>query len=300
MGKDELHDALDRAAGHGPERDFTGTWSEGRRMRRRRQAAQGLGVTALAAAAVGAFALGGGDILGANEPINPATPSVPDTVVATTAEPDSDSDGETVTEAAPTPTPTIDEPTETASSAEPTDSAPPPPPTTGPSTEEPTSGGSTGDLIVIPNPCDEPTARLTAKATPDATPATMDRAQELLDLASTCDLDGLIALAEEQGTFLSFGGTSPSAAFSGQEGRDRVHAIATLMANYPSALGTGNDGPLTSAEWPSLTREQWPELVELGIATQLEVDMWEEFGGYIGWRIHIEDDGLWSGMVAGD
>ncbi|NLG22756.1 MAG: hypothetical protein GX555_15155 [Actinomycetales bacterium] len=317
MGKDELRNALDHAAGHGPEVDFTGTWGAGRRMRRRRQLAQGVGGLALAAGLVGAFALGGGDLL-SRDSVGPATPTVPDDVVATAVETDADdtavtsappttSDEETSEATAPTATddPTTDDPTGTAAPApttsEPTTEPPTADPTgpASPTSAEPTRGPG-GDLIVLPNPCDEPTTGLTVMGAPDATPATMERAQELLDLASTCDLDGLIALATDQSTTLSFGNTSPEDAFAGERGRERVHALASLLVNYPPELGGGSDGPVLSARWPELSEEQWPELIELGIATQQDLDSWESYGGYIGWRIYIEDDGLWSGMLAGD
>lgn len=74
MGRDELRRALNEAS-DGPERDFTGTWAEGRRVRRRRQTAQGLGVVALAAAAVGAFTLSGGSLLGEDATIEPLPPA---------------------------------------------------------------------------------------------------------------------------------------------------------------------------------------------------------------------------------
>lgn len=74
MSRDELRRALNEAA-EGPERDFAGAWERGRRVRRRRRAAQGLGGVALVAAAVGAFALGGGNLLGEDATIDqiPAT-----------------------------------------------------------------------------------------------------------------------------------------------------------------------------------------------------------------------------------
>lgn len=156
-----------------------------------------------------------------------------------------------------------------------------------------------GDLIVLPNPCDQPTPGLEVVAG-DAGPAVLDRAQELLDLASECDLDGLIALATEQGTTVSFGAASPEEVFSGEEGRQRVHAIASLLVNYPPEVGGGNDGPLGSVQWPQLTQDQWPELIELGIATGADLTNWEETGSYTGWRVWIEEDGQWSGMIAGD
>ena len=106
MGKDELRRALTEASS-GPERDFTGTWAQGRRVRRRRQTAQGLGVVAVAAAAVGAFALGGGNLLGEDatiEPLPPAT-QTPITEEATDAAPtEADATEEAPTEAAPTET----------------------------------------------------------------------------------------------------------------------------------------------------------------------------------------------------
>lgn len=487
MGKDELRRALTEASS-GPERDFTGTWAQGRRVRRRRQTAQGLGVVAVAAAAVGAFALGGGNLLGEDatiEPLPPAT-QTPITEEATDAAPtEADATEEAPTEAAPTETdPT--EPVTTDGPESPESSELPGPddplPTTveeyaetylragmagnqallermgtdgaieasvtwvdlewdlqSPTIREDEAGevlvdylsdgpngltlridraaaesgaedavlhGETGDavpaisaeeyadevvrilpnrgpyaspeandvlqlvpegawertgsteqdgnllvtyeqagvegvltltvdlgiaearefygvvdatydggpragLVVLPNPCDEPTTGLTAKGAPDATPATMQRAQEVLDLASSCDLDGLIALAQEQGTTLAhgempedddsadYGVPTPAEAFSGDEGRERAHVLATLLANYPPELGAGNDGPVLSATWPALEYEQWPELISLGIATQDDLESWELEGDYLGWWIHIEDDGTWTGMVEG-
>ncbi|USQ81533.1 hypothetical protein [Ornithinimicrobium faecis] len=74
MGRDELRRALNEAS-DGPERDFTGTWAQGRKVRRRRQTAQGLGVVAVAAAAVGAFTLGGGNLLGEDATVEPLPPA---------------------------------------------------------------------------------------------------------------------------------------------------------------------------------------------------------------------------------
>lgn len=154
-----------------------------------------------------------------------------------------------------------------------------------------------GDLIVRPNPCDQPTPELQVVAG-DAGPAALDRAQQLLDLASECDLDGLIALATEQGTTVSFGAASPEEVFSGEEGRQRVHAIASLLVNYPPEVGGGNDGPLGSVQWPQLTQDQWPELIELGIATGADLTGWEDAGRYTGWSLFIEADGQWVTMLA--
>lgn len=130
MGKDELHEALNRAA-DGPERDFTNVWSAGRRMRRRRQGAQGLGVLALVAMVAGGIALGGGDLM-QGETMPPATPTVPDEVVATSVQ--TDSDDAAVSTAEPTPTATAAEETTASVTEE----------TTGSVTEE-TSGSVTGE-----------------------------------------------------------------------------------------------------------------------------------------------------------
>lgn len=115
MGKDELRQALNEASA-GPERDFTGTWAQGRKVRRRRQTAQGLGVVAVAVAAVGAFALGGGNLLGEDatiEPLPPATQTLTteqvtdeatteaDATEEATAEPTEEATTEATTEADP-------------------------------------------------------------------------------------------------------------------------------------------------------------------------------------------------------
>lgn len=272
MSMDELRDALDRAA-DGPERDFTGVWGAGRRMRRRRQTAQGLGGLALVAVVAGAVAIGGGDLM-QGETVGPATPTVPDDVVVTSVQTDSDDAAVSTAE----PTPTTEATSEVAA---------------------PTTRATTSGVIVVPNPCDQPSAGLTVKAG-GATAAEVDRAQELLDLASACDLDGLIALAEEEDTTLSFGGATAVEAFAGEEGQRRAQALVALLVNYEPVIGGGNDGPLDAAMWPDIPQEQWGELVELGVYTQEQVDSFSVVGGYMGWRIYIEPDGNWSGMVAGD
>ena len=103
MSRDELRRALSEAA-EGPDRDFAGTWQRGRRVRRRRQAAQGLGGVALVAAAVGAFALGGGNLLGEDATINPP-PATEAPADPTTAPPETEAP-ETEVPAASDPLPT--------------------------------------------------------------------------------------------------------------------------------------------------------------------------------------------------
>jgi hypothetical protein len=42
------------------------------------------------------------------------------------------------------------------------------------------------------------------------------------------------------------------------------------------------------------------ELVDAGLYTEADVEQWERFGGYTGYRVGIAADGEWLSFVAGD
>ncbi|WP_114907800.1 hypothetical protein [Ornithinimicrobium murale] len=465
MGKDELRQALNQAS-EGPERDFTNTWMQGRRVRRRRQTAQGLGGVALAAAAVGVFALGGGNLLGEDATIDPLPPATQSPTEQTTeaTEPVPDPTGEAATEepTGGTVLPGPDDPLPTTVEEYAavylaaglagdeallermgTDGAVEASVTwTGlswlpePQVSEAESGealvrylaegpygltlridraaaesgaedavlhGETGDateamtseeyadLVVelfrswpedysmgvyatervqdeltqvpsqvtwertgsvedgdhvlvtyldaesgnelvltvdralveardyyavvaveftgepiapsgppegsVGHPCDEPWSQVSPAGAGGASEEVALTALDLIDLAASCDIDGLVGIAEQDGTAFSPGGLSPKDAFAGEDGRDRVAALAILLSAYEPVL-EANDG-VTVAQWPELPVDELDGLAELGLYTAEEIDAMRADGGYTGWRITIAEDGTWLGLTSG-
>lgn len=108
----------------------------------------------------------------------------------------------------------------------------------------------------------------------------------------------------------SFGGASgPGEAISmlramEEDGQDPLGLIATLLETPYGVLAAESAG--THYFWPGpfvRMPEEWTEedlevLRRLG--TEEEIQGWRDFGGYIGWRIGITENGAWTVLVAGD
>ena len=131
--------------------------------------------------------------------------------------------------------------------------------------------------------------------------------EELLGLASVCNYDDLAVIATQDGTNISFGDTTDPASFW----RDLEANGQTPMADLESVLqftpGTldGPDGSVLyvwpgvfTMDWSRVTPEQRQELAD--VFGQDAVDGWDAFGGYIGYRVGITEDGHWAYFVAGD
>ena len=135
-----------------------------------------------------------------------------------------------------------------------------------------------------------------------------DMRNQLLNLASVCDYNGLAEVAKTDGTTVSFGGDTDFAAFW----RDLEANGATPMADMASALkftpGTieAEDGTVYYVwpgvfaldDWSQATDAQRRELAD--VFGQKALDDWDAFGGYIGYRVGITADGHWAYFVAGD
>ena len=282
---EELRRALDRAAGEDPRVDLTEVvWSQGRVVRRRRQATQTVGGLAAAAVMVGAFWLGGGLVSGPDALPGPAEPPTDDSAVSTVEEATDD---------------TMEDPTEGgATDGETTDDGT----DDGATTEGSAEGETTEETPEPPalplDPCSTPYPGLVLQGEdlPEATVATAD---EILQLAAACDLDGLIVLAEQDETFLSFGVVGPQEAFSDEDGAERAAAIATVLTLF----GPGQDADDAPYRWPGAVEsdEDWTLVVDSGLYTEDEVEMMRDSGmGYTGWRVGVDAQGRWSFMVAGD
>ena len=161
-----------------------------------------------------------------------------------------------------------------------------------------TEDATTGEPALPIDPCTTPYPDpvLRAESLPDQT---RDRAEEVLAAAADCDLDTLVALAQQDQTFLSFGVVSPEEAFAGEEGAERAAAIATVMTLFEP----GQDAADAPYRWPGTiqSEEDWVLVVESGLHTQDEVDLMRGSGmGYTGWRVGVDSGGTWMFMTAGD
>lgn len=302
---DQLRNALGRAAGGDPHVDLTDTvWAQGRVVRRRRQVAQTVGALAAVGVIAGAFALGGG-LLEPQADVGPAVPTVQDTATATWSTP--------VVQAGPTRPAAEDTQEETAapvtgtgeSAAAPTGTGEADP--TGPESEPPASEPPTTDPPSSEPPTDPPTVIdpcTTAYPDPvlvvgDTPESTRTKAAGVLGQAADCNLAGLIELARQDQTFLSFGALTPEVAFSGEEGARRARAITILLTEFAPAV-EGADAPY---RWPGavVTDEDWQRVVDTGLYSQEEADLMRSSGmGYTGWRVGVTADGTWAYLVAGD
>lgn len=281
---EDLRAALDRAAGQDPHVDLAQqVWAQGRVVRRRRQAAQGFGAVAAAGVLAGAVWLGGGLLPGPDALPGPA--DRPDDGAAVSTAPDRTAE-ERTDEGRDEPTDALtDDGTE-----EPTDDAT----TQDPATQDPATEAPEGPF----DPCGTPYPDPVLSA--DGLPAVAtERAQEVLELAAACDLDGLAALALEDQTHLSFGVVTPEEVFSGEEGAERAAAVVAVLTLFEP----GQDVPDAPYRWPAEmeSEQDWAQLVDSGLYTQDEVDLMRESGiGYTGWRVGVDASGRWAFMVAGD
>lgn len=177
-------------------------------------------------------------------------------------------------------------------------------------TDMPTGGTATGTEAPTTGPVPEPCASpgdadlegLRVRAG-EAGPAALEKAQRLLDLATACDRDGLVALAEQDGTVVSLGATRPEEAFvSAPDADERIHAMVIVLSAFDPA--TAQEEGATSVRWPGLEDglddDAAARLVESGLYDQGEVDLMRDFGDYTGWRVVLDDDGRWTFMGAGE
>ncbi|HEX2241501.1 MAG TPA: hypothetical protein VHJ82_10230 [Actinomycetota bacterium] len=143
-------------------------------------------------------------------------------------------------------------------------------------------------------------------------PAVADVRLEIARLAVACDYDGLETLALDGRDFFSFSfGADESPGRYWRRDDRRYETLATLVRLFELPYVTSDfqespDEPTIvvyswpSANGPNPTEEDWQQLIDAGLYTENEVEQMKDFGGYIGYRIGILEDGDWIYFIAGD
>lgn len=175
--------------------------------------------------------------------------------------------------------------------------------TTGTSAAQESSGGEAP--VSGPRPCDDlgdPALEGLAVASGGDVPdAAADMAQELLDLSAACDLEGLVALARQDGTGLSLGASRPEDALGGPEGEERALVMTVLLSGFRPSVSQGDD---IFVRWPAddVLDDDGASgrLVDSGLYTEDEVAMMRDHGIYTGWRVVVDEQGTWTFMGGGE
>jgi hypothetical protein len=151
---------------------------------------------------------------------------------------------------------------------------------------------------------------------PELPPAVREMRERIVNAALRCDYDALNALALDGRDVFSYSFGDPDEEPGEywrmiEEAKPRFREpvvsllVQTLDLSYCTQRFEDPDGKgmVTQYEWPSAqcdapTDEQWAELE--GLYTDDEIQTMKDFGGFIGWRIGILEDGDWISYVAGD
>lgn len=120
--------------------------------------------------------------------------------------------------------------------------------------------------------------------------------------ATSCDIDSLAALGGDTVAF-SFGGDPDAGRFwrwSEQEGYSPLARMVDVLA-LPFVIQDSPGGRIYT--WPSAfqefpTDEDWQALA--GVFNEEDIDLFKEYGAYIGMRVGITEDGTWLFAIEGD
>lgn len=141
-------------------------------------------------------------------------------------------------------------------------------------------------------------------------PDAVAQTRELIaEAAADCDYDRLAELGGD--LTYSFGEEGDPAGHLRrleEEGERPLWYLRELLELPYAVIDThGEDGAedVTIYAWPAAhgdeaTREDLEALVEAGLYEEEDVESWEAFGGYGGYRVGIDADGDWLFFVAGD
>lgn len=218
-------------------------------------------------------------------------------------------------EVTPEESPTEAEPTATAEpSPEPTAAVTPTPVAT--PTPEPTEA-PTATAEPSPEPTAEPTtvpvepACSAAEDEPlddqlDLPDVVAERRNAIAEAALACDLDRLVGLVGPDFT-ASFGGDDPTTVWtSGEEAGDEVLRWLVDILRLPYGI-VEVDGEEPIYVWPSAhSYASWDAVPStdrqalLAVYSEDDLDQFEAFGGYAGYRVGVTESGRWLYFVAGD
>ena len=201
------------------------------------------------------------------------------------------------------------------------------PATTEPSDETPTSGTTaTGDEPSSTTGTTGPTDATDSAPPPSDVEATCsasgverpgpqrelpapvaEKREAILTAALACDLDALAALTGPSFT-ASFGGGDPVEIWNADEedfGNEPMRALVEILRLAPTTGESGTGG--IAYTWPPAfgypTWEDVPEADREALRVlydDADFEGFAQFGGYIGYRTTIAEDGTWTVFVAGD
>ena len=140
---------------------------------------------------------------------------------------------------------------------------------------------------------------------PELPSVVAERREAILTAALACDLDALAALTGPSFT-ASFGGGDPKDVWITDEdfGYEPLRALVEILRLDPTST-EGDDGVFYL--WPpAFTYETWEEVPGAHrealrvLYDDADFEGFAQFGGYIGYRTSITEDGTWTVFVAGD
>lgn len=138
-----------------------------------------------------------------------------------------------------------------------------------------------------------------------------DTRRQIVRAAVACDYDALGDLAEGTGDLpftYSFGDSGDPARFWQREEREGTgQPLRHLVEILGRPHGAVEAGGKTRYAWPSaFTYDSWKAVPEADrealrpLYDEEDFRFFEDFGGYIGYRAIILEDGTWTVFVAGD
>lgn len=132
-----------------------------------------------------------------------------------------------------------------------------------------------------------------------------DKATAIIEASTSCQLEELAGLADEQFT-TSFGGGGMDLLLEWEDQGEGKLDILVKLFGTQWAKQDYDEGP-AYYYWPAaFARDSWDEITDeemadlLTVYTEGELDEIAAFGSYAGWRIGIDEDGNWRFFVAGD
>ena len=130
--------------------------------------------------------------------------------------------------------------------------------------------------------------------------------RKIIDAAAACDFDALAAVGGDNLT-ASFGGGSAAEVwtYNEEQGDEPMRWLLSIL-DLPNGIIETENGDLYV--WPAAHAHQgdWETMPEADLEalrtlfTEEEIQGFAEFGGYIGYRVGIWENGDWSFFVAGD
>jgi hypothetical protein len=151
---------------------------------------------------------------------------------------------------------------------------------------------------------------------PELPPAVAEMRNRIVRAALRCDYDALNVLALDGRDFFSYSFGDPEdepgdywRMIEQAKPRFRQPVLSLLVQTFDLSYCTqrfedpDGEGMVTQYVWPSAdcdtpTEEQWAEVE--GVYSDEEIQTMKDFGGFIGWRIGILEDGDWTFYIAGD